>query len=93
MAALANPFGVTGALPPESVRSWVAVRRFAVLLAWETVAIPVIYYRWDVVLLQQPGRYRPEAESVLVLLVVFGAERGLAGRPRWLLAELRESGN
>ena len=28
--------------------SWVAVRRFAVLLAWVTVAIPVIYYRWDV---------------------------------------------
>jgi len=69
-------------------REWAPVRRFAALLVWATAAIPVIYYQWNVVLLQQPGRYQSEAELALVLLAVFGAERLLAGRPRWLLAGL-----
>jgi len=69
-------------------RNWVTVRRFAILLAWLTASIPVIYFRWNVVLLQQPARYQSEAELALVLLLVFGAERVLAARPRWALAGL-----
>jgi hypothetical protein len=69
-------------------REWVTVRRFALLAAWVTTALPVLYSRWNIVILQQPGRYKSEMEVALVLLVVFGAERMLAGRPRWVLAGL-----
>jgi hypothetical protein len=69
-------------------RNWAPVRRFAVLLVWVAAALPVLFYRWKIVLLQQPGRYQSEAELALVLFVVFAAERVLAARPRWLLAGL-----
>jgi hypothetical protein len=69
-------------------RGWAAVRRFAVLLTWVSTALPVLFYRWNIVILQQPGRYKSEMEVALVLLAVFGAERVLAGRPRWVLAGL-----
>lgn len=92
-----------GALAPESSwnnGSWLglaivaagvlALRRFGffALLAWVMTALPVLYYRWDLHFLQQPGRYKSEMELALVLLVVFAAERLLRERPRWLLAGL-----
>ena len=73
-------------------RRWAPVRRFAVLLAWIATCLPVIYYKWNVVLLQQPGRYKSEMELALVLLAVFAVERLLAARPRWLLAALALAG-
>jgi hypothetical protein len=69
-------------------RQWAPVRRFAMLLAWVTTAIPVLYVRWDIVLLQQPGRYKCEMALALALFFVFGLERVLAGRARWLTAAL-----
>jgi len=69
-------------------RNWARDRRFIALLGWVTVSIPVLYYRWKIVVLQQPARYQSEAELALILLAVFSAERLLAGRPRWVLAAL-----
>lgn len=73
-------------------RHWTPYRRFAILLALVTSALPVLFYRWNVVILQQPGRYKSEMELALVLLAVFAAERVLNGRPRWLLAALALAG-
>ena len=65
---------------------WVPVRRFALLLVWVTTAIPAAYKHWDIVLLQQPGRYKCEMAVALSLLAVFGLERLLARQRRWLVA-------
>lgn len=92
-----------GALAPESSwnnSSWlglaivaagtIALKRlgFFAMLAWVTTAIPVLYYRWDLHFLQQPGRYKSEMELALALLTVFTLERVLTNRPKWLLATL-----
>lgn len=92
-----------GALAPESSwnnGSWLglaivaagmlALKRlgFFAMLAWVTTAIPVLYYRWDLHFLQQPGRYKSEMELALILLAVFTLERLLTNRPKWLLASL-----
>lgn len=69
-------------------RGWAPVRRFALMLAWLSTAIPVLYIHWQTVVLQQPGRYKCEMGLGLTLLAVFVAERVLSGRPRWLLAAL-----
>lgn len=72
--------------------NWARVRQFALLLVWVTAMLPILFYRWKIVLLQQPGRYQSEAELAIVLFAVFAAERVLAGRPRWLLAGLAVAG-
>ena len=44
------------------------------------------YKHWDIVLLQQPGRYKCEMAVALSLLAVFGLERLVARQRRWLVA-------
>ncbi|MBI2689008.1 MAG: hypothetical protein HYX27_22120 [Acidobacteria bacterium] len=62
--------------------------RFFALLAWLTTAQVILFYRWDIHFLQQPGRYKSEMELALVLLAVFAFEKVLRGRPKWLLIGL-----
>ena len=73
-------------------RPWEPVRRFALLLAFIATSLSFLYYRWNIVLAQQPGRYKSEMELALVLAIVFGLERVLSGRPRWLLVPLAIAG-
>ncbi len=73
-------------------RRWEPVRRFALLFACIATALPVAYYKWDAVLLQQPGRYKSEMELGLVLAAVFLLERVLSPAPRWVLALLACAG-
>lgn len=88
VAGLAAAMAVLGWL----TRRWAPHRRFAALLALSTSALPWMFNHWNIVILQQPGRYKSEMELALVLLAVFGAERILAGRPRWVLAGLAMAG-
>jgi hypothetical protein len=61
-----------------------SVLRFAVLFAWVTTSVPLLWDRWRLYYLPQPGRYKVEAELALALLFVFGARALLSRAPKAL---------
>jgi len=69
-------------------RRWETETRFIAMLVWVCTAQPVLFYRWDLHFLQQPGRYKSEMEVAFAMAIAYAARRMLAGRPRYVVAVL-----
>jgi hypothetical protein len=60
--------------------------RYAVLFAAIATSIPLLWERWGIYFIPQPGRYKVEAEFGLALLCVLGARALLMRGPKWVAA-------